>query len=293
MNVLFLVPPETVSLESSVPKALEGGKGYYPKLGLMYVAAWYERATGNRPGFIDCPPEGVGQQELLHRVRELRPDVVAMSIMTFNLLDALETARVLKREMPGLKICLGGPHVNLYPQETLNLPEVDFVVYGEGEKIFTRLMQALEKGEHGAEELKTINGLGFMQDGVAVVNTPESSIKIADAMNDSSAPYAPEVDEFEKCALTPTPASIVKPSLVAESPVNCECKLDRIIEFGDEPGAGAVIFGRLVAIHAKDEFIADDGALDPEKLQTIGRLGRNSYATTADRFDLPRPQLRI
>ncbi|HNO79350.1 MAG TPA: flavin reductase family protein [Phycisphaerae bacterium] len=116
---------------------------------------------------------------------------------------------------------------------------------------------------------------------------------IADAMNDSSAPYAPEVDEFEKCALTPTPASIVKPSLVAESPVNCECKLDRIIEFGDEPGAGAVIFGRLVAIHAKDEFIADDGALDPEKLQTIGRLGRNSYATTADRFDLPRPQLRI
>ena len=176
MNVLFLVPPETVSLESSVPKALEGGKGYYPKLGLMYVAAWYERATGNRPGFIDCPPEGVGQQELLHRVRELRPDVVAMSIMTFNLLDALETARVLKREMPGLKICLGGPHVNLYPQETLNLPEVDFVVYGEGEKIFTRLMQALEKGEHGAEELKTINGLGFMQDGVAVVNPPETEL---------------------------------------------------------------------------------------------------------------------
>ena len=176
MNVLFLVPPETVSLESSVPKALEGGKGYYPKLGLMYVAAWYERATGNRPGFIDCPPEGVGQQELLHRVRELRPDVVAMSIMTFNLLDALETARVLKREMPGLKICLGGPHVNLYPQETLDLPEVDFVVYGEGEKIFTRLMQALEKGEHGAEELKTINGLGFMQDGVAVVNPPETEL---------------------------------------------------------------------------------------------------------------------
>ena len=38
---------ETVSIESSVPKALEGGKGYYPKLGLMYVAAWYERAAGS------------------------------------------------------------------------------------------------------------------------------------------------------------------------------------------------------------------------------------------------------
>ena len=49
MKILFLVPPETISLESSVPKALEGGKGYYPKLGLLYVAAYYEQETGNRP----------------------------------------------------------------------------------------------------------------------------------------------------------------------------------------------------------------------------------------------------
>ena len=46
MKILFIVPPETISLESSVPKALEGGKGYYPKLGLLYVAAYYERETG-------------------------------------------------------------------------------------------------------------------------------------------------------------------------------------------------------------------------------------------------------
>ena len=51
MKILFLVPPETVSLESSVPKALEGGKGYYPKLGLLYVAAYYERETGNTATF--------------------------------------------------------------------------------------------------------------------------------------------------------------------------------------------------------------------------------------------------
>ena len=65
MKILFLVPPETISLESSVPKALEGGKGYYPKLGLLYVAAYYERETGNRPVFIDCPPENVSQVEYL------------------------------------------------------------------------------------------------------------------------------------------------------------------------------------------------------------------------------------
>ena len=71
MKILFLVPPETISLESSVPKALEGGKGYYPKLGLLYVAAYYERETGNTATFIDCPPENVSEEALLARVREI------------------------------------------------------------------------------------------------------------------------------------------------------------------------------------------------------------------------------
>jgi len=77
MKILFLVPPEKISLESSVPKALEGGKGFYPKLGLMYVAAHYERATGDTPIFIDCPPENTTEQELLARFREFDPDMVS------------------------------------------------------------------------------------------------------------------------------------------------------------------------------------------------------------------------
>ena len=172
MKILFLVPPETISLESSVPKALEGGKGYYPKLGLLYVAAYYERETGNRPVFIDCPPENVSQEELSRRVKEVQPDMVAMSIMTFNLLDALHTARILKRDHPNLKVCLGGPHVNLYPKETLHQPEIDYVVFGEGEKIFFHLIQALESGD----SLKSIKGLGWKEKGEEHINSAETEL---------------------------------------------------------------------------------------------------------------------
>ena len=172
MKILFLVPPETISLESSVPKALEGGKGYYPKLGLLYVAAYYERETGNRPVFIDCPPENVSQEELSRRVKEIQPDMVAMSIMTFNLLDALHTARILKRDHPFLKICLGGPHVNLYPKETLHQPEIDYVVFGEGEKIFFHLIQALESGD----TLKSIKGLGWKENSEEHINPAETEL---------------------------------------------------------------------------------------------------------------------
>lgn len=182
MKILFLVPPETLSLDSSVPKALEGGKGYYPKLGLMYVAAYYEQATGNRPVFIDCPPEEVSEEELLRRFREIRPDLVAMSIMTFNLLDALRAARVLKRENPEVKICLGGPHVNLYPRETLDQPEIDYVVFGEGEPIFTHLAGTLETKGPDPAALGQIKGLGWKRDGVSQINPAQTALLDLDTL---------------------------------------------------------------------------------------------------------------
>jgi len=176
MKILFLVPPELLPLESSVPKALEGGKGYYPKLGLLSVAAQYERATGDRPVFIDCPPEGVTLDDLLRRVREIQPGMVAMSIMTFNLPDALHTSRKLKEIDSRIRVCLGGPHVNLYPRETLAQPEVDFVVFGEGEYIFTRLIAALETGNSSPEHLRSIRGLGWKFDGIPHINPDETEL---------------------------------------------------------------------------------------------------------------------
>jgi flavin reductase (DIM6/NTAB) family NADH-FMN oxidoreductase RutF len=115
---------------------------------------------------------------------------------------------------------------------------------------------------------------------------------MAEGMNQASADYPPDIDEFTAAGFTPAPASKVQPALVAESPVNCECVLDRIVDYGPHAGAGAVIFGRIVAIHVDDSFLAADGLMDDEKLQTIGRMGRLTYVRTSDRFDLPRPSAK-
>ena len=196
MKILFLVPPETHSLDSSVPRALEGGKGYYPKLGLLYVAAYYERETGNKPVFIDCPPENVTVSDLRRRVREIKPDMVAMSIMTFNLLDALHAAKVLKQENREVKICLGGPHVNLYPNETLNLPDVDYVVFGEGEPIFTKLAKTLEAEGPDSKSLKNIKGLGWKRESISQVNEPETELLDLDTLP-NPARHLVDVSQYE------------------------------------------------------------------------------------------------
>jgi flavin reductase (DIM6/NTAB) family NADH-FMN oxidoreductase RutF len=102
--------------------------------------------------------------------------------------------------------------------------------------------------------------------------------------------YPPEVDEFAKSGLTPRAAKLIRPRLVDESPVNIECSLLEVRRFGDAPGAGSVLFGRILAVHVEDAILADDGAAAPDRLDAIGRMGRSTYTRTSSHFDLPLPE---
>lgn len=160
MRVLFVIPPERHSIESSVPKQLESGKGIYPKLGLLYVAAHLEAHSAASIQVIDAHARGLDYEAMGREIAAARPDLVGLSVLTFNLIDAWKTARLVKRLLPDCQVCMGGQHVTLYPDETLALDGVDFIVHGEGERSFTRLVQALERGGDPAE-LRSIPGLGF------------------------------------------------------------------------------------------------------------------------------------
>lgn len=96
-------------------------------------------------------------------------------------------------------------------------------------------------------------------------------------------------DEFLFSGLTPTPATLVKPPLVQESPVNIECGLQQIVALGDGPGGAQVIFGDILAIHVADELLAG-GECDPRRLQTVGRLGGKWYCNAANPYELEIPE---
>ena len=171
MRVALVIPPEIHSIESSVPKGLEAGKGTYPKLGILWVASYLERYAGIVPEVIDCPAERLDYDSLERRLRDAAPDVLGFTTLTFNLIDCWKSIRLAKRVLPGVKTCVGGQHVNLYPEETLGLEGVDFVIHGEGERSFANLVQALERGA-GPDELAKIRGLGF-RDGERLVLSHE------------------------------------------------------------------------------------------------------------------------
>ena len=49
--------------------------------------------------------------------------------MTFGLIDSFLTAKAVKKVDDGIKVVMGGPHVGIYPEETIGFLEVaDLVV---------------------------------------------------------------------------------------------------------------------------------------------------------------------
>lgn len=111
---------------------------------------------------------------------------------------------------------------------------------------------------------------------------------LAEAMNQSSAEYPGDVDEFKEVGLTPVKADIVKSPMVAESPVNMECQLVQILEFGDLPRRTSVVIGEVVRVHIKDELYVN-GEIQVSALRALGRLGGHLYCRTTDIIEMERP----
>jgi flavin reductase (DIM6/NTAB) family NADH-FMN oxidoreductase RutF len=109
---------------------------------------------------------------------------------------------------------------------------------------------------------------------------------MAQQMTITSRAYPPEVNEFQMSGLTPVPSDLVKPSRVAESPFNLECRLKQIIPFGDPLDITAdMILGTILRVHIADNYY-NGGAVDTASAHLIGRMGLGFYTRTRDLFKM-------
>ena len=122
-----------------------------------------------------------------------------------------------------------------------------------------------------------------------VINVVDEAL--AEPMNQAAAEYPSEVDEFKETGLTPEKSQLVKPPMIAESPVKMECRLKQILEFGDDPAGSHIIIGEVLLVHVKDELWTGID-IDVSRLKPIGRLGAQLYCRTTDVFEMKRPEAR-
>jgi flavin reductase (DIM6/NTAB) family NADH-FMN oxidoreductase RutF len=113
---------------------------------------------------------------------------------------------------------------------------------------------------------------------------------IVQQMSLSSTEYPKGVNEFEKAGFTMLSSEKVTPFRVAESPIQLECKVTKVVELGTEGGAGNLIICEVVKLHIKKEFLNSKGAINQQKLDLVARAGGSLYSRAKEGFfEIPEP----
>jgi len=92
--------------------------------------------------------------------------VLGLSCYTWNVAEFLEIAAQAKREVPGLLVVAGGPHVQR-AADFLFDEGIDVIVLGEGEETFTRFLDSATRADW-----RDVAGLAFLDDDRSLRETP-------------------------------------------------------------------------------------------------------------------------
>lgn len=104
--------------------------------------------------------------------------LVGISVMTGTpIINALEVTRYVKSHYPAVSIVWGGPHPSTLPEQTLEYPNIDFVIQDYGSAPLAQLIEHLKGGGVPKEK---ILGLGYKESNKIFLNPPQTGFEILD-----------------------------------------------------------------------------------------------------------------
>jgi len=161
VNVLLLSMPD--SFEHMPSLAIRMPNGALTSLA-GNVEAHHRVAVADLILVQDCVRETI-----IRLLQEWAPQVVGLSIMTFQRRTAARIIDLIGALKPDAKIVVGGYDPSLAPEvyETMN---VDYLIRGEGEVTFRELLRAVEQGG----ELGKISGLSYHSPAGWIRNPPRA-----------------------------------------------------------------------------------------------------------------------
>ena len=154
MRVLLVNPKSNLPIDTRTS----------PSLGLAYLAAVSE-ARGDEVRIHDGDVEDALVAEA---AREFQPALVGISANTTQVMSAWREAASIKQVVADAPIILGGPHPTILPHESLERPEIDGAVRGEGEATWRELSERVAAGRDWAG----VAGLSYRRHG-QIVDEPE------------------------------------------------------------------------------------------------------------------------
>lgn len=145
-------------------------------------------------------------------------------------------------------------------------------------------MLAINIGRRDGELKDTARNID--ESGEFVVNVVSENL--VDVVHASSAECEWDLSEVEALKLGTSTSRMVRPPRLVCSPINLECRLDRVLELGRL--RNSLVLGRIVHFYIADELY-DAGKVDTERLRPIARLAGRKYARLASIMTMPPAEL--
>lgn len=174
MKVTFLNPPFKEFYNRVVRwQAVTNQGALHPPIWLLY-AATLARQSGHRVEFIDAIAENLDFKGTLKRIGDA--DAIIMETATSSFNSDIRFADFVKKNRPGIKIALIGPHVTAMPKESMKKP-IDAVVCGEADLTVKEYLDNLEM-----KNKSKIQGLVWRRGRKIVKNRPRPLISDLDSL---------------------------------------------------------------------------------------------------------------
>ena len=115
------------------PNVVESPKDM--SLGLGIISAMLKK-QGHNVGLIDTTFK-ITKKEIIRKVKEFNPDLVAVTAATNDLYNAINICRLIKK-FKQIPIVCGGYHATIAPEDIIKQECFDVVAIGESENSFVK-----------------------------------------------------------------------------------------------------------------------------------------------------------
>lgn len=162
-----------MSMPDAVPIIMHESAFHLPNCGIASLGANIDE--GHEVYIADLIRKRRHLQRYLKKtLLKIRPGLVGLSAMTWQYETCVGIIRYVRELLPKTKIVIGGYHATLMYEEIAASSEaglIDFIVRGEGEEAFRRLVNALD----GKDRLEDIPSLSY-KDGAQFIHNPTGGL---------------------------------------------------------------------------------------------------------------------
>ncbi len=171
MKIILVKPPFLDAYPMLLGPGIYASINDNPPLNLLYLAAPLEQQGKHDVEVLDANIMGYSMKRTAVVILEKKPDLIGIMAYQPLLAEAKLLAQEIRKTDKSIHIVVGGPQVDLYPEQILSWDEIDTVTLKDAEYVFSELVDAIAN----KKPLNAISGLGYKEEG-KLIFTSEGSL---------------------------------------------------------------------------------------------------------------------